>query len=247
MARPRAIKPTIWEDSDFTSRTIGARLLWIGMFSNADDEGYILANFKNLRRLIFGFDDPSTISHLKSWIEELKEVPSIHFFDVGGEEYAHFTKWHDHQKQQKDRIQPSAYPKCNKCLTDDKQMSTEVKLSKENINMSFEKFWSLFPKKVAKKKAEQAWVKIAPEEHEKIYTHIQSWPTRTTWASRREERGFLLVFNRFFHEVLNINVLRLRRGWGLSPHFHRNLGHPMLPTQHHFALRANGNYYRTPQ
>ena len=160
MARPRIVRPTIWEDPVFTSKSVGARLTWIGMFSNADDEGYIRADFKNLRRLIYGFDEPQTISHLKNWIEELKEVNTIHFFEVRNEEYAHFVKWGDHQKQQKDRIQASIYPKCSKCVADDKQVPTEVKGSKENINMSFEKFWNLFPKKIAKKKAEQAWAKV---------------------------------------------------------------------------------------
>lgn len=188
MARPRAIKPTIWEDQDFTSRSIGARLTWIGMFSNADDEGYILANFKNLRRLIFGFDEGATITHLRGWMDELKAVSTIHFFEVEGEEYAHFIKWNDHQKQQKDRIQASAYPKCNKCLTDDKQMPTEVKVSKDKLSQdTFSDFWNLYPKKVEKKKSEDKWNRLSKPTQELILKDLPRRKLTESW-----KKGFIL-------------------------------------------------------
>ena len=39
MARKRMIDPNIWDSEDFSKLSILGRLLFIGMFSNADDEG----------------------------------------------------------------------------------------------------------------------------------------------------------------------------------------------------------------
>lgn len=122
------INPTIWEDPDFYGKSRDARLAFIGMVSHADDEGYIRGDYKSLRRLIFGFED----SENSAWYEEMKSFKNLHFYQVNGEMFAHFVKWHEHQIQQKDRIQKTTYPKvCSKCLASDKQMLKEgSKLSK---------------------------------------------------------------------------------------------------------------------
>lgn len=126
------IDPHIWEDPSFNSLSIEARLLFVGMFSNADDEGYLRGDAGSLKRLIFGFDNIE-LRQMEETLLELKNMRSLHFYEVDGEQFAHFKKWNDYQKQQKDRIQASVYPKCSTCLADDTQMLTKVKLSKEKI------------------------------------------------------------------------------------------------------------------
>ncbi len=120
MARKRMISPTIWEDPSFNRLSIGARLLFIGMISNADDEGYIRGDIGSLKRLIFGFDE--TLGELSGWIKELGNLRNIHFYKVDDEQYAHLTKWEEYQKQRDDRIQPSAYPPCAICQTSVRQV-----------------------------------------------------------------------------------------------------------------------------
>lgn len=128
MARKRMISPTIWEDPSFNNLSHQARLAFIGMFSNADDEGYLRADYKSLRRAIFGFDD----NEQSAWYEEMKNFKNLHIFDVNGEIYAHFINWHEYQIQQKERIQASTYPPCSICLSSAKQPLTQVsKLSKK--------------------------------------------------------------------------------------------------------------------
>lgn len=105
------ISPTIWEDPTFNNTPVACRLAFVGMFSCSDDEGYIRADYKSLKRLIFGFDDELS----EDWYEQLKKFKSLHFFDHDGETYAHFVKWDEYQKQQTDRISPSTYPKCPTC------------------------------------------------------------------------------------------------------------------------------------
>lgn len=124
MARKRMIDPHIWEDPSFNRLSRDARLLFIGMISNADDEGYIRADAGSLKRLVFGFDGV-TMDAVTKWLTELSEVKTIHIFMVDDEQYAHFLKWNEHQKQRDDRIQVSSYPKCTKCgqVSDTRQTS----------------------------------------------------------------------------------------------------------------------------
>ncbi len=117
MARKRMIHPNIWEDPAFNKLSHSARILFIGMFSNADDEGYMRADKGSLKRLIFGFDD--NIGEITSWIEEIKKnCKNIHFYKVDGEEYAHFTRWEKYQNLRKDRIIDTTFPKCTTCLAE---------------------------------------------------------------------------------------------------------------------------------
>ena len=122
MARKRMISPTIWEDPSFNKLEFGARLLFIGMFSNADDQGYIRADTGSLKRLIFGFDD-EIMSDLLQWVNTVKKMRSIHFYESKEELYAHFIKWDFYQKQREDRIQASSYPYCTTCPSFDGQVS----------------------------------------------------------------------------------------------------------------------------
>ena len=108
------IHPAIWEDPGFNILSIKARLLFIGMFSNADDEGRMRADAGSLKRLVFGFDDEITRADVQEMIQEIEKLDSIHFYNADGESYAHFTKWEVYQKLQKDRIQDSLLPMCSR-------------------------------------------------------------------------------------------------------------------------------------
>lgn len=116
MPRKRMIAPTIWEDPNFNKLSIGARLLFIGIFSNADDEGYIRADLASIKRGIFGFDKRIE-KRLEQWIAELRTFKNIHFYDCETERYAHMLKWNKYQRQRDDRVVPTTYPKCTICLT----------------------------------------------------------------------------------------------------------------------------------
>lgn len=125
MARKRGINPNIWEDPTFNSITRDARLLYIGMISNADDEGYIRADAGILKRTIFGFDD-ITQDEVEKWRKELENFRGLHFYKDNGELYAHLANFVKYQGQQKDRVQASVYPVCSKCVAGAKQVPTQV-------------------------------------------------------------------------------------------------------------------------
>ena len=128
------INPSIWEDPDFNRLSHQARLLFIGIISNSDDEGYIRGDSGSLKRLIFGFDEIK-IEQIKEWIKELSKMKNIHFYDFKEETYAHLLNWSKYQKQQKDRIIPTIYPMCSKCLSNDKQPLAKEKRREEKISV----------------------------------------------------------------------------------------------------------------
>jgi len=56
MPRKRWLDPEIWKDPDFIRLTFRQRLLFIGLFSNADDEGLIEADYGHVKAAVFPGD-----------------------------------------------------------------------------------------------------------------------------------------------------------------------------------------------
>lgn len=107
MARIRSIKPTIWGDDRFCQLTRDARLLWLGIISNADDAGRFIATPVALSGTIFPLDDipPATI---KRWRAQLVDQGLIVLYKIGPREYGYLPKWTKHQRI--DRPQASSLP-----------------------------------------------------------------------------------------------------------------------------------------
>ena len=57
MARKRMIDPQIWVIEDFSKLSFLSRLIWIGLISNADDEGRGKANISYLKSQLFPSDE----------------------------------------------------------------------------------------------------------------------------------------------------------------------------------------------
>lgn len=58
---------------------------------------------------------------------------------------------------------------------------TESDTDKRNTKESFEKFWNSYPKKVARKKAEQIFSKIPPSEYDPILRHVKTARESEQW------------------------------------------------------------------
>lgn len=86
MARKRMIDPNFWTDEKLGECTIQERLLFIGLISNADDEGYGRANPKLLKSLIFPYDDLRA-SDLEKWLSQLGVLDMIVLFKYNGQTY----------------------------------------------------------------------------------------------------------------------------------------------------------------
>ncbi len=98
MARKRMIDPGIWQNEQLGTLPREARLLFIGMFSNADDEGRLKASAGYLKAIVFPYDDDLPIKR----IEELKQVIAaqslILLYRAAGQDYLWLPTWDRHQK-----------------------------------------------------------------------------------------------------------------------------------------------------
>lgn len=71
MARIRSVKPKFWDDSKLKNISRDARLLFIGMWTFADDLGVLLADQVWIKSKVFPYDDLK-LGELESWINEIK-------------------------------------------------------------------------------------------------------------------------------------------------------------------------------
>lgn len=118
MARKRMIDPGIWLSEDFSNLSILARLVWIGIISNADDEGRGKANISYLKSQLFPYDDELSLKKIENSLKEIEKNMSIVFYEIENKKYFQLTSWHKFQKI--DKPSPSSIPKKpeNSCDSD---------------------------------------------------------------------------------------------------------------------------------
>lgn len=97
MARQRMIHPELWGSSSVGRLSVHARLLWIGIFSNADDDGRMQAEPGYLRSLVFPFDRVSE-KKVADCLEEIEAEEMIRRYAVGRSHYLVVTKFRHWQK-----------------------------------------------------------------------------------------------------------------------------------------------------
>jgi hypothetical protein len=107
MARIRSIKPSFWSDPDVAGLRRDARLLCIGLISNADDEGRFIASPTAISGVVFPHDK-LTSSTIRRWRDDIAKAGIIELYSVDGHDYGWFPKWKTHQRVNKPY--PSALP-----------------------------------------------------------------------------------------------------------------------------------------
>jgi hypothetical protein len=107
-ARKRTIDPGIWSDGGFMQLSDGARLFFIGLISNADDEGRGSAVTKALAARIFPSEGADRITAIEGYKAEVVEHTHTVFYEADGSAYYALLKWKDYQRV--DHPQPSAIP-----------------------------------------------------------------------------------------------------------------------------------------
>ena len=108
MPRKRMIDPSFWTDEKLGECTRDERLLFMGLISNADDEGYGRANPKLLRSSIFPYDD-LRVSDLDKWLSRLGGFGLIVLYQVKGQTYYYLPNFPRYQTI--NRPTPSSIPK----------------------------------------------------------------------------------------------------------------------------------------
>ena len=97
MARIRTIKPEFWEDEKLAKLPVYARLLFIGTWNFADDNGVLLANPILMKSHIFPYEDIG-ISTISEWIDMLVENGMLIRTTYNGKDYLVIRKFLIHQK-----------------------------------------------------------------------------------------------------------------------------------------------------
>lgn len=102
------IEPAIWQSESMGSLTIRQRLMFIGMFSNADDQGRLRASAPVIRSMIFPYDDIA-LSEIETDLNEIKSKDFAIIYEVAGSRFAQIVNWWRYQKHQ--WAYPSSIPK----------------------------------------------------------------------------------------------------------------------------------------
>jgi hypothetical protein len=86
VSRIRTIKPELWDDELLGQCSISARLLFVGLISNADDDGRLRGAPSRLAGRIFQYDELSP-RKIDTWLKELENVGRIQRYAVGKERF----------------------------------------------------------------------------------------------------------------------------------------------------------------
>lgn len=105
--RIRTLKPEIWADERIGDLSHGARLLFLGLITMADDEGRFRAPTNAILGHIFPHD-PEAQRRLRGWVGEVKDSGLVLFYVVDEKPYGAFRHWKRHQKI--NRAVPSRLP-----------------------------------------------------------------------------------------------------------------------------------------
>jgi hypothetical protein len=110
VARKRDIDPLIWEHVSLGTRPRDARLLFIAMISNADDEGRLKGDPRYLKGVAFRYDEDVTVAQVRAWRDELHQNGHICVYEIGLDTFVHLPSWH--RWQSINRLMISKIPPC---------------------------------------------------------------------------------------------------------------------------------------
>lgn len=97
MTRIRTLKPEMWGDEGLGRCSIAARLLFVGIITQADDEGRFRSAPPLLRSVIFPYEDMIG-SDVEGMLVELEREGLIRRYVAKGENFGDLPGWSRHQK-----------------------------------------------------------------------------------------------------------------------------------------------------
>jgi hypothetical protein len=104
MARIRTIKPEFPQSESTGRLSRDARLLFIQLWTVADDSGRARAASRMLASLLYPYDDGeegrvrTSAADVDRWLDELERERCIRRYEVDGTHYLEITNWQEHQK-----------------------------------------------------------------------------------------------------------------------------------------------------
>lgn len=162
----RMIHSSIWESDQFVSLNARQRLTYIGLISIADDEGRLRGNPALLKSKIYPMDDGITSGTIESDLQAVEGAGLIIRYSVNGAVFIQHPNWEEYQNIRNDLFKPSKWPAAderNETVTKPLRTGngnvtlTKHNLTKHNLKKTFDRFWSAYPRKVAKQKCFEIW------------------------------------------------------------------------------------------
>lgn len=166
MARIRTIKPEFPLSERVGKLSRDARLLFIQLWTIADDEGRTRAASRMLASLLYPYDD-DVVDLIDGWLDELERHGSIRRYKVEGSTYLEICTWLEDQKI--DRPTPSRIPPYREAsrgldepsrknmpdlgpwTLDQDQESLRSRAvadaTRPNLREAFQDFWLAYPKR----------------------------------------------------------------------------------------------------
>jgi len=97
MARIRTIKPSFFKSDDVSVLPLRARLTWIGLWTQCDDQGRTKDHVKLIKADVWPLD-PVSLADIEEDLEVLARHGRIVRYEFGDERYLQVTNWTRHQK-----------------------------------------------------------------------------------------------------------------------------------------------------
>jgi len=97
MARNRLIKLEFWRDEKIGALSHSARLLFISLWSYADDSGNGRADARLLRSQAFPYDSHVTVDEVEKWLDEIAGLDMALLYTVGGARFYSVKNFLRHQ------------------------------------------------------------------------------------------------------------------------------------------------------
>jgi len=211
MARARNIKPGFFTNGDLIECSPLARLLFIGLWTEADRRGVLEDRPKTLKLKLL----PGDNCDADELLQELADHGFIQRYEAGGARCIYITKFgahqSPHQKEPESELPaPTEYETCTGHAPDTSEtepVEVEESISSraralipdsttesitESIaqdtrdvsapDQSFDRFWSLYPRHDDKKAARRSWSRIARSQHDAIYADIDRRMASGEWT-----------------------------------------------------------------
>lgn len=98
MARKRMIDPNIWQSEDFSKLSTLGKIVFIGLFSLADDEGRGRCNPVYLKSTLFPYEENIRSTDIDKTLSEISSNMSVIFYSCDGSNYYSLYNWYTWQK-----------------------------------------------------------------------------------------------------------------------------------------------------
>ncbi len=174
------IHTSVWASGQFSKLSRNARLTYIGMITLGDDDGRLKGSAALIKSQLYPYDDDTKVGDVAKWIAEIVAQKLLIGYNSEGEEYFFHPKWESYQHIREDRrkdsnipapefefakVETNSQPNGNQKTTKRQHSIVKDSIVKDSIDKydhesAFQTFWSAYPRKISKKQAWKAWIKI---------------------------------------------------------------------------------------